>query len=262
MVQALLVLRRLRPRLLQRPSRIAFRRSHVARFSVHHYKMDEDRSIKPQDRTKEKSPALTLLDTQLRQEHLETFNQPPDWPFLGSKRGWLKNCHPGDAIARIEETRTLLAQTEKLGLLIYCTTYSDDAKWRRFVLVFQALIRQHIEHDWDAEDHLQYMGWPVRDDRKQFENATTADVRKHFMIWRQEEASTRENRGPFLDDNDRELRLARPLYRHFIQVNEEAMESILACGSNELLDGWVNIVQAEWPPEDEFELKEMLDSTG
>jgi hypothetical protein len=224
--------------------------------------MSEDQANMFQDWAEEESPEDAALNARLRRERDERLAKEnlPRIPF--GDKGWLKDEYRQgeNSITRIE--KALLPDRKKIGWFIYRTTYSDDAKWERFVQLFQGFVRRKVAHEYDAEEHLQYLEWSVKEDRERFNNATTTELRKHFLAWREADAAAAENGGAFKSDNDRARRLDHPLYLYFIQVNEEAMESVLEQGDNRLAGGWVNVVEADWPPKDEDELEEMLADTG
>ena len=215
------------------------------------------------DWVEEESIEDTALNACLRRERDERLARENSPRIPSGEKGWLKDKYrPGEnSITRIEEA--LLNQSNKIGWVIYRTTYSDDAKWDRFVQLFQDSIRTKVAYDYDAEEHLQYVAWPIKEDRQVLNKATTTELRKHFLTWRDLDAVTAENGGAFKSDDDRIRRLSHPLYEYFIQVDEDAMESVLAQGDNKLADnGWVNVVQAGWPPKGEDDLEEILTETG
>lgn len=244
--------------------RIRFRQIRTANFSICRVaSRNGGQANMFDDWAEEESIEDAALNARLRRERDERLARENNPRIPSGERGWLKDeFRPGhNSITKIEEA--LLDQSQKIGWVIYRTTYSDDAKWDRFVQLFQNFIRTKVAYDYDTEAHLQHVAWPIKEDRQVFNKATTTELRKHFVTWRDLDAVTAENGGAFKSDDDRIRRLSHPLYEYFIHVDEDAMESVLAQGENKLVgNGWVNVVQADWPPNDKDDLEEILTETG
>jgi nuclear transport factor 2 (NTF2) superfamily protein len=165
----------------------------------------------------------------------------------------------------------LLSKHKKWGWVIYRTTYADDEKWKKFNQIIQREVRGNVMEYWGLEDHLQYLDFPVREDADLFNKACTADIRKHFLAWRNSDAPFKEqglepkkyatfHESPISDS-------ARYLF--FIHVDEEAMESVLANAESDRTRAraYVNVVEADWPPspdedDPESELEQILSDCG
>lgn len=132
---------------------------------------------------------------------------------------------------------------KKWGWIIYRTTYDDDEKWARFEERFQELVRREsLDRDNGKHIHTQYLDFPVRSDIK-YQNSTTAQLRTEFQEWVAGD-------GPLLEhdmnSDDRWKTKGAISYEYFIRVDTEAMESVL-----ESDEGWVDLVQVDWPGDDE-----------
>jgi hypothetical protein len=135
-----------------------------------------------------------------------------------------------------------------MGWVIYRTTYSDDGKWKRFNEIFQRQARKDATEYWGLDDHLQYLDFPVWEDAKLFKDATTAAIRKHFLAWSTSDKPFEEQGLDPQEYRDFDPIFWSPRYNFFIHVDEEAMESVLALAESERRTGYVNVVEADWPP--------------
>lgn len=161
------------------------------------------------------------------------------------------------ALKYIEELYT--PYHKKWGFVVYRTTYSDNEKWSKFIDMFQDGVRKFVKATDEHGDleHLKYLDFPVRENEKLFNNASKADLRKHFNEWVNSDDATEEQGLKREDMPDYVKNYAGLRLRYFIQVDQEAMESVLENGT---VDGYVNFVWAssEWPgpdPEDEEDIK-------
>ncbi|KAF1811535.1 hypothetical protein P152DRAFT_59025 [Eremomyces bilateralis CBS 781.70] len=154
-----------------------------------------------------------------------------------------------------------LGQNQKRwGWRIYRTTYDSEVKWERFIQIFNEALISTIREVHGNEEHMKFMEWPIMSDRERFNEASTIELRKHFLAWR-------SGGGPIAAEpqlrNEKSLilfALSRPKYDYFIQVDKESIDNILA--QNDPVDGYVNVVQADWPGDDPDELDDIEANDG
>ncbi|KAJ0269100.1 hypothetical protein Brms1b_011242 [Colletotrichum noveboracense] len=92
------------------------------------------------------------------------------------------------------------------GFVIYRTTYDDDAAWERYVEVLKRIARSVlVDEGGDAT----------------LEGASKAEVRKHFISWR--EARSEERDGPGAT-KDRAKRL--PRFKHCVYVDRKCLDTL------------------------------------
>ncbi|KAJ0330939.1 hypothetical protein COL922a_012231 [Colletotrichum nupharicola] len=106
------------------------------------------------------------------------------------------------------------------GFVIYRTTYDDDAAWERYVEVLKRIARSVLVDEGGDVLLEQYM------DCKQFSPAFSrlnidAEVRKHFISWR--EARSEERNGPGAT-KDRAKRL--PRFKHCVYVDRKCLDTL------------------------------------
>jgi hypothetical protein len=68
------------------------------------------------------------------------------------------------------------------GFVIYRTTYDSNEDWTEFIRRLRWWTTDSMEF-YGGLDVLERMAWTVFDDRKQFDGADTAAVRRHFLDW-------------------------------------------------------------------------------
>jgi hypothetical protein len=161
----------------------------------------------------------------------------------------------------VKRSPTSTTYLRKYGWLIYRTTYSDNEKWNEGIEILQNQFRR-IKHRYLDENEIFYMDWPIQDNALLFNNATTDELRKHFLVWKSSDEPAKA-----IGLNPAEYPSRRPWltqYEYFIQVDEESLDSIITHGK----DGyqippvaWVNIVEANWP-EDKEHVEEILEERG
>ncbi|KAJ0360196.1 hypothetical protein COL26b_014151 [Colletotrichum chrysophilum] len=97
------------------------------------------------------------------------------------------------------------------GFVIYRTTYDDDAAWERYVGVLKSTARSVLVDE----------GGSVMSDKATLDGASKADVRKHFISWR--EAHSEERDGPGTT-KDRAKRL--PRFKHCVYVDRKCLDTL------------------------------------
>ncbi|KAL1650053.1 hypothetical protein SLS58_001431 [Diplodia intermedia] len=70
------------------------------------------------------------------------------------------------------------------GLKIYRLTYDDDAAWQKFKEMLDAKTRRNLTQKEalpEGETLLTMLDWAVEDNKERWDNASLAEVRKHFL---------------------------------------------------------------------------------
>jgi hypothetical protein len=137
---------------------------------------------------------------------------------------------------------------KKWSWVIYRTTYGDDEKWARFEERFQEQVRREtiiLDRPADEPIHIKYLDFPVRSDEAKYNNATTAQLRADFKTWLDGDGALKEQE--MTPDEKWKVESAFR-YKYFIRVDTEAMESVL---KDDRGWGWVDLVQVNWPEDDE-----------
>ncbi|RAH72533.1 uncharacterized protein BO66DRAFT_317093, partial [Aspergillus aculeatinus CBS 121060] len=136
------------------------------------------------------------------------------------------------------------------GFVIYRCTYGSDAGWERFMSRLLFHIPEKLK-PFGGLDLLDTFRPTVLQDPS-FDGASPAYLREHFEKWAA--AAAREEHGMTLE-NARIRTTSR--YRFFIQVHQEALESVLSAPdptdpeSSLNKTGFVRLVNSEWDPEEQ-----------
>jgi hypothetical protein len=115
--------------------KIRFQQIRTANFSICRVaNRSEGQANMFDDWAEEESIEDAALNARLRRERDERLARENSPRIPSGENGWVKDEYrPGEnSITRIEEA--LLNQSNKIGWVIYRTTYSDDVNWDRFVL--------------------------------------------------------------------------------------------------------------------------------
>jgi hypothetical protein len=165
-----------------------------------------------------------------------------DRPDLSSFPAYTSDWPP-EEVAKLQKIEgRLLPLHQKWGFLVYRTTYSDDEKWDQFIKLFQEGVRKDVKRLWGDTEHVNYLDFPVQEDSISLKDATKDELRNRFDAWRtsnepwNEQGLTKETNPEFLLE-DHSLRT-----RYFIQVDDDAMESVLAYGTGINNGGYVNLI--------------------
>jgi hypothetical protein len=121
------------------------------------------------------------------------------------------------------------------GLVIYRCTYDSDDDWNKFMELLRNHIRQTLEF-YNGLDILDSLSLTIIEDRSILDDASTSVVRELFKQWAATalEQEQGEGIGPGLSQR----------YRYCIQVDDEALESIIEDES----DAFINLIQKDWEP--------------
>jgi len=143
---------------------------------------------------------------------------------------------------------------DKWGFVIYRCTYQDDRAWERFKQIFHERTREYLEMSETPEaatSLAESLEWTFVEDRVALDGASKCQLRESFKEWAvrniateqpraQTQAETQEDPGPTF---------WIPRYRYFIQVDEEALQSVLAAPKDDFHEGgFINFVDSRWKP--------------
>ena len=140
------------------------------------------------------------------------------------------------------------------GFLIYRTTYASDADWAEFLRRLRFQMEDMFDY-FNGRDILDKFALTVFEDRPLFDGASTNAVRQHFQQWSaiayQTEQQSEEDRGSSEGIPDRVGIGRSPRYRFAVQVDVEALYSIVynAPAPPELDNtkkGWVKLIDKSW----------------
>ncbi|KAI6840176.1 hypothetical protein KC342_g3003 [Hortaea werneckii] len=138
------------------------------------------------------------------------------------------------------------SKEEKWGFVIYRCTYKDDRDWERF----KATVHRRTQEDMadsDVPEVANFLEWTFVDDRESLEGASKDYLRARHKAWAAK-AFRAENPRALYDTSD------GPRYRYFIQVDEEALQSVLSAPECDMLgEGYVYFVDSQREPMGEGE---------
>ena len=116
-----------------------------------------------------------------------------------------------------------LSGHHKWGLVIYRTTYGDEAGWNRFLERLQACAADSLDIYSRTERLGPLLQWTVVDDPT-LNSATTAVVQQHFRAWVQTRSVARD--GPGADADPMTLLSYIPRYRFCLCVDNVSIASL------------------------------------
>jgi hypothetical protein len=187
-----------------------------------------------------------------------------------------------DGLSQLDSFSLYLRQRniDKWGLVVYRCSYKHDAVWSRIKEVIKLRILKSISKTIrdreDGEEHsvpaniAQTMDWTFVEDKATLDGISTHNLRARFLAQRREEFSREQRRvqdsiasSLGLDMFESEAR-----YNFFIKVDEDVLqqaanEGIEECNVDDesgLFFVFVNIVNANWTPEQEGEPERELDT--
>ncbi|KAF7171146.1 hypothetical protein CNMCM5623_003575 [Aspergillus felis] len=139
------------------------------------------------------------------------------------------------------------------GLVVYRCTYKSDADWDEFIRRLRWCARRSLEF-YQGLDLMDSLGLTVLEDRSRFDGATTSIIRDHFRQWAETAVEAEQGAGARARDSQR--------YRYCIQVDEEALESVVhrapaPWGEIRVNNvGYINLISKEWEPYDPVEYED------
>jgi hypothetical protein len=99
----------------------------------------------------------------------------------------------------------------------------------------------------DAPEVADKLEWTFVEDRAALDGASRTQLRERFKQWAAQAIFTEQPRAQAQAQEDPTFGI--PRYDYFIQVDEEALQSVLAAPKNDISGkGFVNFVDARWKP--------------
>ena len=141
------------------------------------------------------------------------------------------------------------------GFVIYRTTYDSDEDWTELIRRLRWWTTDSMEF-YGGLDVLERMAWTVFDDRKQFDGADTAAVRRHFLDWAEtavlsEQQDADDNPPVAMKHAPRYSYGGSPRYRYCIQVDADALKCCVHDAPppedySPANTGWVKVIDKKW----------------
>ncbi|WYZ42284.1 hypothetical protein EsH8_V_001179 [Colletotrichum jinshuiense] len=103
------------------------------------------------------------------------------------------------------------------GFVVYRCTYDDDDLWNRYLAQLKKNLYDELVEGRRAELLEQYLDWVVIEDRDNLQNASKADVRKHFNQWVSQH-SAEIARYP--------LAIDLPRFKHCLYVDQKCLDTL------------------------------------
>jgi hypothetical protein len=136
---------------------------------------------------------------------------------------------------------------DKWGFVIYRCTYKNDQDWDRFQQLVHDRTREAMAQS-DTPQIADSLEWTFVEDRATLEGASRPQLREHFNTWADNAYAIEQPRPSQLDFRKWGL-FGFQRYNYFIQVDEEALQSVLSPPeSNWDGHGFVNFVDSRWEP--------------
>ncbi|OAQ69058.1 hypothetical protein VFPPC_13778 [Pochonia chlamydosporia 170] len=182
-------------------------------------------------------------------------------------------CAAHDGLSQLDSFSLYLRQRniDKWGLVVYRCSYKNDAVWARIKEVIKSRILKSISKGnrggENGEEHsapcniAETMDWTFVEDQASLDGISTHDLRARFLAQRREEFSREQLRAqdavPSSLAQDTFESEAR--YNFFIKIDQDVLqqavnEGIEDCSVDDesrLYSVFVNIVNANWTPEQE-----------
>jgi hypothetical protein len=141
---------------------------------------------------------------------------------------------------------------DKWGFMIYRCTYQDDHAWERFKQIMHERTQKLMEMSYTPEaaksltDNLE---WTFVEDRVALDGASKSQLRERFKKWAVQSIVTEQPRAQAETERDPEPTFWIPRYRYFIQVDEQALQSVLDAPESDFYEGgFINFVDSRWKP--------------
>lgn len=133
---------------------------------------------------------------------------------------------------------------DKWGFAIYRSSYDDDEAWNACKTLLLDRTHRRISSS-DSPGLADSLAWTVFDDAAAFRGASKDQLRQHFKEWAGSAAANEQPRA-----QEPSLSMHAPRYRYFVQIDQGAMESVVATSDatyeTSFDSGYVNVVDAEW----------------
>ncbi|KFY18428.1 hypothetical protein V493_08623 [Pseudogymnoascus sp. VKM F-4281 (FW-2241)] len=131
---------------------------------------------------------------------------------------------------------------DKWGWVLYRCSYGDDEAWTRFQQIIHERSRKGMAERGFPLEVANSLEWTFVSDRTSFDGASRDQLRQHFYAWAAAAEKTEQLRAV---DNERNWTGDKSQrYIYFIQVDEEALRSVVDADPSDSLDeGWVNLIR-------------------
>ena len=137
---------------------------------------------------------------------------------------------------------------DKWGFVIYRCTYQDDEAWGRFKQIVLERAQEDMQES-DAPEVADKLEWTFVEDRAALDGASRSQLRERFKRWAAQAIVTEQPRAKAEIEQDPAPTFGIPRYNYFIQVDKEALQSVLAAPKIDPSgEGFVNFVNARWAP--------------
>jgi hypothetical protein len=103
---------------------------------------------------------------------------------------------------------------------------------------FNGFLKVHIVASHGHDDHMRFMDPPVVEARLFLDGASSIALRDQFLRRRETDQTCQKHT----------MHDAAPIYDFFLGVNENSLQSVLGGDGTREKIGYVNLVQADWPP--------------
>lgn len=136
---------------------------------------------------------------------------------------------------------------DKWGFVIYRCTYKNDQDWARFKQLVHDRTKQLIAES-DTPEIADSLEWTFVEERATLDGASRPQLRERFNTWAEKAYAIEQPRHSQLDFQNWGL-WGLQRYNYFIQVDEEALQSVLSPPEFDWHEqGFVNFVDSRWRP--------------
>jgi hypothetical protein len=144
------------------------------------------------------------------------------------------------------------AKHDKWGFVIYRCTYASDTAWARFKFILLNRLRAEMRDSPDAPELAACLAWTFIEDRETLDGASRSALRERFKAWAADAIVSENPRCADSTQKDPRAYFGVPRYSYFVQIDEEALQSVLEAADSNLGHYWpeayVNFVDARWRP--------------
>lgn len=135
---------------------------------------------------------------------------------------------------------------DKWGFVIYRCTYKDDDGWLRFKEILHGFTRESMQMS-NAPEAADSLDWTFVEDQGTLDGASRSQLRQRFNQWAAHAIKTEQPRAQAHAHPHPTFGV--PRYNYFIQVDEEALHSVLTAPEPDLHgQAFVNFVDSQWEP--------------